>query len=33
MNRLLSALARLLDAIVAFERRTALRPVVVPTRK
>jgi hypothetical protein len=33
MTRLLAPLARLWNALVALERRTALRPVLVPTRK
>jgi hypothetical protein len=33
MNRLVAALLRLLNALVELERRTALRPVLVPTRK
>jgi hypothetical protein len=33
MNRVLSYLRRLLRNLVELERRTALRPVLVPTRK
>jgi hypothetical protein len=33
MKRLVAALARLLNALAELDRRTALRPVLVPTRK
>jgi hypothetical protein len=33
MRTLLRKLARLLDALAALDRRTALRPVPVPVRK